>query len=200
MSQEWVDLVRLGFEAVQRGDMAVSDGMTTPDLVLVQPPEVPDAKTYEGRDAIAEAMEDWPNQWEDFRMDLIEILDAGDEVAVSVTRHRGRGGERRNRDGLRGLLCATRPRRKAGADGDVFQARAGPRSCRAVGVGDGAEGVDVAFRAAPGPPLIPATAQVRPLGSAGGDDSLDGGVDVDRCSGGEGTDAAIDCEATTEVP
>ena len=38
-------------------------------------------------------MEDWPNQWEDFRMDLIEILDAGDEVAVSVTRHRGRGRE-----------------------------------------------------------------------------------------------------------
>ena len=93
MSQEWVDLVRLGFEAVQRGDLAVFDGMTTPDLVLVQPPEVPDAKTYEGPDAIAESMEDWPKQWEDFRMDLIEILDAGDEVAVSVTRHRGRGRE-----------------------------------------------------------------------------------------------------------
>jgi ketosteroid isomerase-like protein len=93
MSQEWVDLVRLGFEAAQRGEMAAFDGMTTPDLVLVQPPEVPDAKTYEGRGAVAEAMEDWPNQWEDFRMDLIEILDAGDEVAVSVTRHRGRGRE-----------------------------------------------------------------------------------------------------------
>ena len=69
------------------------DGMTTPDLELVQPPEVPDAKTYEGRGAIVEAMEDWPNQWEDFRMDLIEIIDVGDEVAVSVTRHRGRGRE-----------------------------------------------------------------------------------------------------------
>ena len=93
MSQEWVDLVREGFESLQRGEMAVFDGMTTPDLVLVQPREVPDAKTYEGRDAIAEAMEDWPKQWEDFRMDLIEIIDAGDEVAVSVTRHRGRGRE-----------------------------------------------------------------------------------------------------------
>jgi ketosteroid isomerase-like protein len=91
MSQEWVDLVRLGFEAVERGDMAAFDGMTTHDLVLVQPPEVPDAKTYEGPGAIMASMEDWPNQWEDFRMDLIEIIDAGDEVAVSVTRHRGRG-------------------------------------------------------------------------------------------------------------
>jgi len=91
MSQEWVDLVRLGFEAIERGDMAVFDGMTTEDLVLVQPPEVPDTKTYEGRTAIVDAMEDWPKQWDDFRMDLIEIIDAGDEVAVSVTRHRGRG-------------------------------------------------------------------------------------------------------------
>ena len=32
MSQEWVDLVRLGFEALQSGDMAMFDGMTTPDL------------------------------------------------------------------------------------------------------------------------------------------------------------------------
>ncbi len=93
MSQEWVDLVRLGFEAIERGDLAVFDGMTTDDLVLVQPPEVPDAKTYEGRSALADSMEDWPNQWEDFRMDLVEIIDAGDEVAVSVTRHRGRGRE-----------------------------------------------------------------------------------------------------------
>jgi ketosteroid isomerase-like protein len=93
MSEEWVELVRLGVEAAARGDLAVFDGMTTSDLVLVQPPEVPDTKTYEGRDAVADAMEDWPNQWEDFRMDLIEVIDAGDEVAVSVTRHRGRGRE-----------------------------------------------------------------------------------------------------------
>ena len=36
-------------------------------------------------------MEDWPNQWEDFRLDLLEIIEIGDDVAVSVTRHRGRG-------------------------------------------------------------------------------------------------------------
>jgi len=93
MSEEWVGLVRLGFEAMQRGDLAVFDGMTTPDLVLVQPPEVPDAKSYEGRDAIAEALDDWPKQWDNFRMDLIEVIDVDDEVAVLVTRHRGRGRE-----------------------------------------------------------------------------------------------------------
>jgi ketosteroid isomerase-like protein len=93
MSQEWVDLVRQGFAAIERGDLAAFDGLMTPDVVLVQPPEVPDAKSYEGPNAIAEAMEDWPRQWEDFRMDLVEIIDAGDDLAVSVTRHRGRGRE-----------------------------------------------------------------------------------------------------------
>ena len=38
-------------------------------------------------------MADWPTQWEDFRMDLVEIIDAGDDAVVSVTRHRGRGRE-----------------------------------------------------------------------------------------------------------
>jgi ketosteroid isomerase-like protein len=93
MSDENVELVRLGFEALERGDLALVEEFTESDVVMVQPPEVPDAKTYEGRGAIREAMEDWPTQWEDFRMDLLEIIDAGDDVVLSVTRHRGRGRE-----------------------------------------------------------------------------------------------------------
>ena len=92
MSQENVELVRLGIEAVERGDLALVEEMTLPDAVMVQPPEVPDAKTYAGAGAIREAMDDWPTQWEEFRFELIEIIDVGD-VVVSVTRHRGRGRE-----------------------------------------------------------------------------------------------------------
>ena len=93
MSQETVDFVKLGFEAWERGDLALFEDWTTPDLLIVQPPEVPDAKTYEGRAAMAEAWEDWPNEWDDFRLDLVEVIDVSDNVAVSVTRHRGRGRE-----------------------------------------------------------------------------------------------------------
>ncbi len=88
-----MELARRGFEALQRGDLAWLEERATPDLVMVQPPEVPDAKTYEGPTAIADAMEDWPKQWEDFRLDLLEIIDVSDDVLVSVTRHRGRGRE-----------------------------------------------------------------------------------------------------------
>ena len=93
MSQEGVEQVKRGFEALRRGDMAWFEDWTTPDVVIVQPPEVPDAKSYEGRTAVAQAWEDWPNQWEDFRLDLVEIIDVSDDVVVSVTRHRGRGRE-----------------------------------------------------------------------------------------------------------
>jgi ketosteroid isomerase-like protein len=94
MSEENVELVRLGFEALLRGDLAVvEEEFTLPDAVMIQPPEVPDAKTYEGPGAIREAMEDWPTQWEDFHMELLELIDAGGDVVVSVTRHRGSGRE-----------------------------------------------------------------------------------------------------------
>jgi ketosteroid isomerase-like protein len=88
-----VELVRLGFEAIARGDLALVEEFTESDALMIQPPEVPDATTYNGHSAIREAMEDWPTQWEDFQMDLVEIIDAGDDAVVSVTRHRGRGRE-----------------------------------------------------------------------------------------------------------
>ncbi len=93
MAQEDVDLVHAGFAALQRGDLDWFEDMTTPDLTIVQPPEVPDAKTYEGRGAMAAAMADWPSEWEDFQMELTEVVDLGDGVLISVTRHRGRGRE-----------------------------------------------------------------------------------------------------------
>ncbi len=73
--------MRREFEALERGDLAWFEQWTTPDVVIVQPPEVPDAKSYEGRTAVAEAWADWPAQWEDFRLDLIEIIEQAFEAA-----------------------------------------------------------------------------------------------------------------------
>jgi ketosteroid isomerase-like protein len=93
MSQDTVELVGAGMEAVLRGDFEYVESFMHPDAVLVQPPEVPDSKSYQGPNAIREAMEDWPQQWDDFSMELLEIVDVGDDVAVSVTRHTGHGRE-----------------------------------------------------------------------------------------------------------
>jgi ketosteroid isomerase-like protein len=86
-----VELVRQGFDAFERGDVEAMREGSHPDVVIVQPPEVPDAKSYEGHAGIAEAFEDWPSQWEDFHMDLLEVVDVNDTQVVAIARQRGRG-------------------------------------------------------------------------------------------------------------
>ena len=93
MSQENLEIVRAGYDLLLQGDLDAFEDWITPDVVIVQPPEVPDAKTYEGPAAVAKAWQDWPDQWEDFRLDLIDLTDVDDDVVVSETRHRGRGRE-----------------------------------------------------------------------------------------------------------
>jgi ketosteroid isomerase-like protein len=93
MSQQGLDLIRSGFELLERGDMDAFEQYMASDVVMIQPPEVPDAKDYRGPTAMCEAMADWPRQWEDFRMTLLGIHDAGEDVYVSATRHTGRGRE-----------------------------------------------------------------------------------------------------------
>jgi ketosteroid isomerase-like protein len=93
MSQDGMELLTQAFQAFERGDVAWFDDKITPDLVIVQAPEVPDSKTYEGPRAMAEALADWPTEWADFRMDLLEIIDVGDDVYVTAACHRGRGRE-----------------------------------------------------------------------------------------------------------
>jgi ketosteroid isomerase-like protein len=91
MSQENVEMVGDGWAAFQRGDVAAMRVNCHPDVLIVQPPEVPDTKTYSGLAGVKEAVEDWPNEWDDFQFDVLELIDVSDNEVVSVTRHRGRG-------------------------------------------------------------------------------------------------------------
>ena len=91
MSQENVEFVRQLWDAFQRGDIAWMVEQCTPDVVIAQPPETPDATVYVGRTALIEAAEGFPRDWEGFRVDLTEVIDVSDEVVLSVCRNRGRG-------------------------------------------------------------------------------------------------------------
>lgn len=86
-----MDRIAATWEAFQRGDVGAMRRECLPDVVIVQPPEVPDTKTYFGLEGVKEAVEDWPQQWESFRFEVLEIIDVSDSVVVSVTRHHGRG-------------------------------------------------------------------------------------------------------------
>jgi ketosteroid isomerase-like protein len=91
MSQANVELAKEGLEAFHHGDIAWFDEHSIAEVVIVQPPEVPDTKSYEGPSAWADALADWSSEWEDFRVDFIEVIDVSDDVVILGTRHRGRG-------------------------------------------------------------------------------------------------------------
>jgi ketosteroid isomerase-like protein len=86
-----VELVRQLWDAFQRGDIEWMVEQCTPDVVIAQPPETPDATVYAGPTALIEAVEGFPRDWEGFRVALTEVLDVSDEVVLSVCRNRGRG-------------------------------------------------------------------------------------------------------------
>jgi uncharacterized protein len=89
MSQENVEIVRRHFEAYLSGDnetaLAAYDPQVEFDASLR-----PEGHVYRGREGVAEAMRVWTGTWEDWTIELEEIVDAGDRV-VLIARESGRG-------------------------------------------------------------------------------------------------------------
>jgi ketosteroid isomerase-like protein len=77
-------------DAYERLDIVWLLAHCTPDIVITQPAEFPDARTYRGEDALAVALVEWPSQWQDFHMEPRRIFAVGDEWLVIVTLHSGR--------------------------------------------------------------------------------------------------------------
>jgi ketosteroid isomerase-like protein len=61
-----------------------------PDVVIVQVPELPDARSYYGREGMLEALLDWPLQWERFVLTPRRIFAVDDEWVLTVALHSGR--------------------------------------------------------------------------------------------------------------
>ena len=92
MSQENVELVRSAFAAVDRGDMDAVLRLCDEDIVITQPPELPDAPAEQhGHRGVLEAFALWPEQWDDYRVELLKIADAPPSKVIATTRTRGRG-------------------------------------------------------------------------------------------------------------
>jgi uncharacterized protein len=92
MSEENVAVVRRAFDAYTRGDIDAVLELCTDDILITQAQEVPGvAPQQRGHAGVLEAFGVWPEQWDDFRVKIREILaDPGDQVVVA-TRQSGRG-------------------------------------------------------------------------------------------------------------
>jgi ketosteroid isomerase-like protein len=83
-----VELNRRAIEAVARGDFDEAMAPYGPESLW-------DASavglgTYRGADAIRRALEEWTAIYEDFEVEIDEIIDLGNGVILAVARQRGR--------------------------------------------------------------------------------------------------------------
>ena len=92
MSQENVEIVRTAFAAFDRGDIDAVLRLCAEDIVITQPPELPDASPEQrGHRGVLEAFAIWPEQWEDYRIEILRIAPAPADRVIVTTRTRGRG-------------------------------------------------------------------------------------------------------------
>jgi ketosteroid isomerase-like protein len=85
-----LELTMATLRAYERADLDWLIAAGHPELVVSQPPEFPDTRDYFGKEAVVDALLDWPRQWEHFRIEPRRIFAADDEHAVIVALHKGR--------------------------------------------------------------------------------------------------------------
>lgn len=86
MSQENVDLIRLGYEHFS----ATGEIRTNPDLVWdVSRLGWPDQQIYAGSEGANQFNAEWADAWDDWEMEPEDFIDAGERVVVILTQ-RGR--------------------------------------------------------------------------------------------------------------
>jgi ketosteroid isomerase-like protein len=90
MSQEDVEVVMRWFELVGRGEHGAALQYVDPAIETHEGVELPGAASYFGHAGLAMAYEHWASQFDDLRIELKELIDAGRDV-VAVTRHQGTG-------------------------------------------------------------------------------------------------------------
>jgi uncharacterized protein len=95
MSQENVEIVRAGFEAWNRGDMAAFGEQFHPDCVSWPAEGWPEPGPYVGREAIMRQLQQMRDTWDaDVVEPISDFIDAGDRVVVRyVWRGTGHGPE-----------------------------------------------------------------------------------------------------------
>jgi len=83
MSEENVQIVRSAFEVSD--DLDAVSSFWHEQIEWIEPPESPATVAVVGAVAAREAMEAWMGMWEQYRYDVEELIDVGDEVILGGT-------------------------------------------------------------------------------------------------------------------
>jgi|SRR4029453_19137446 ketosteroid isomerase-like protein len=92
MSEENVEIVRNAFAAFDRRDIEGVLRLCDEEIVITQPPELPGVSPEQhGHRGVVEALAIWPEQWDDYRSEILKIAAAPGGKVFVTTRTRGRG-------------------------------------------------------------------------------------------------------------
>ncbi len=91
MSQENVKIVQAAFAAFAQGDIEGVLRLCDENIVVTQPEGLPGVSPQQrGHSGVLEAFSIWPEQWDDYRIEILRIADVADCVVVT-SRTGGRG-------------------------------------------------------------------------------------------------------------
>jgi ketosteroid isomerase-like protein len=79
MSQENVERILRGYAALNRGDLDGAVRGVSHDCEVALPPMLPEANSYQGRDGLKRMWAVWRDSFDDFRMEVEEVIDGGDK-------------------------------------------------------------------------------------------------------------------------
>jgi ketosteroid isomerase-like protein len=91
MSQENVEIVRSIFGAFNSGDLDAWIEYWTDDIDYRAAEGAPDDHgPIKGKDALRAFVQDWLDTFDDFKIEPVELIDAGEDTVISVMRISGR--------------------------------------------------------------------------------------------------------------
>jgi ketosteroid isomerase-like protein len=80
VSEENVEIIRRGYEAYTRGDLAAIQEVTDPGVVVYR--KDPDGATFHGWDGFLQAIAEWVEDFDEFTISAREFIDANDDQVV----------------------------------------------------------------------------------------------------------------------
>jgi ketosteroid isomerase-like protein len=89
-SRENAEVVMRCFDLFGQGEREAALRYVDPAIETHEGVELPGAASYFGHAGLVTAYDHWASQFDDFRIELKELIDAGSAV-VAVTRHHGTG-------------------------------------------------------------------------------------------------------------
>jgi len=86
----YVEQLRRGYEALNRGDVSVVLELLDPDIEWHEPAPSPEQGSHCGRDSFEQFFRGWIESFEGFRVEPEEVVERGERL-IAVVRQSGRG-------------------------------------------------------------------------------------------------------------